>query len=176
MSSKQISIFLTLIVRAVSLSSKAWMTLYRVSLSHPVPASHQANHQHLVECTGSQILYALEPISCEPRKDLFQNEVRVLHLFDKLNCLTDGKKPQGRHQKKKNCRFGENCTIGGEGVRKIIEFSSFTNDEKHRRGGVSEFHFITSQNPIMINLEGEIANIYLSTLNICFNKLSFILF
>ena len=37
---------------------------------------------------------------------------------------------------KKNCRFGENGTIGGEGVRKIIEFSSFTNDEKHRRGGV----------------------------------------
>ena len=39
--------------------------------------------------------------------------------------------------KKKNCRFGENVTIGGEGVRKIIEFSSFTNDEKHGRG-VSE--------------------------------------
>ena len=39
---------------------------------------------------------------------------------------------------KKNCRFGENGTIGGEGVRKIIEFSSFTNDEKHGRGGVSE--------------------------------------
>ena len=37
--------------------------------------------------------------------------------------------------KKKNCRFGENVTIGGEGVRKIIEFSSFTNDEKHGRGG-----------------------------------------
>ena len=36
---------------------------------------------------------------------------------------------------KKNCRFGENGTIGGGGVRKIIEFSSFTNDEKHRRGG-----------------------------------------
>ena len=43
-------------------------------------------------------------------------------------------KSKGRHQKK-NCRFGENCTIGGEGVRKIIEFSSFTNDEKHGRGG-----------------------------------------
>ena len=26
---------------------------------------------------------------------------------------------------KKTCRFGENGTIGGEGVRKIIEFSSF---------------------------------------------------
>ena len=45
--------------------------------------------------------------------------------------------PKGRHQKK-NCRFGENCTMGGEGVRKIIEFSSFTNDEKHRRGGGSQ--------------------------------------
>ena len=44
---------------------------------------------------------------------------------------------KGRHQKK-NCRFGENVTIGREGVRKIIEFSSFTNDEKHGRGGVSE--------------------------------------
>ena len=42
---------------------------------------------------------------------------------------------KGRHQKK-NCRFGENCTIGGEGVRKIIEFSSFTNDEKQGRGGL----------------------------------------
>ena len=41
---------------------------------------------------------------------------------------------KGRHPKK-NCRFGENGTIGGEGVRKIIEFSSFTNDEKHGRGG-----------------------------------------
>ena len=37
--------------------------------------------------------------------------------------------------KKKNCRFGEIVTIGGEGVRKIIQFSSFTNDEKHGRGG-----------------------------------------
>ena len=42
---------------------------------------------------------------------------------------------KGRHQKKKNCRFGEIVTIGGEGVRKIIEFSSFANDEKHGRGG-----------------------------------------
>ena len=40
--------------------------------------------------------------------------------------------------KKKNCIKSENGTIGGEGVRKIIEFSSFTNDEKHGRGGVSE--------------------------------------
>ena len=37
--------------------------------------------------------------------------------------------------KKKNCIKSENGTIGGEGVRKIIEFSSFTNDEKHGRGG-----------------------------------------
>ena len=44
---------------------------------------------------------------------------------------------KGRHQKK-NCIKSENGTIGGEGVRKIIEFSSFTNDEKHGRGGVSE--------------------------------------
>ena len=40
--------------------------------------------------------------------------------------------------KKKNCRFSENVTIGGEGVRKIIEFSSFTNDEKHGREGGSK--------------------------------------
>ena len=33
--------------------------------------------------------------------------------------------------KKKKCRFGENVTIGGEGVREIIEFSSFTNDERN---------------------------------------------
>ena len=39
--------------------------------------------------------------------------------------------------KKKNCIKSENGTIGGEGVRKIIEFSSFTNDEKHGRGEVS---------------------------------------
>ena len=44
---------------------------------------------------------------------------------------------KGRHPKK-NCRFGENVTIGGEGVRKIIEISSFTNDEKHGMGGISE--------------------------------------
>ena len=44
---------------------------------------------------------------------------------------------QGRHPKK-NCIKSENSTIGGEGVRKNIEFSSFTNDEKHGTGGVSE--------------------------------------
>ena len=43
-----------------------------------------------------------------------------------------------REDIKKNCRFGENGTIGGEGVRKIIEFSSFTNDEKHGRGRGSQ--------------------------------------
>ena len=43
---------------------------------------------------------------------------------------------------KKTCRFGENGTIGGEGVRKIIEFSSFINDEKHGRGGLRvTFHY-----------------------------------
>ena len=41
---------------------------------------------------------------------------------------------KGRH--KKNCIESENGTIGGEGVRKISEFSSFRNDEKH--GRVSE--------------------------------------
>ena len=41
---------------------------------------------------------------------------------------------KGRHKKKKNCIKSENDTIGGEGVRKIIEFSSFTNDEKHGGG------------------------------------------
>ena len=60
-------------------------------------------------------------------------------LVDGGGCFKDYcVKAKGRHQKKtKNCRFGENGTIGGGGVRKIIEFSSFTNDEKHRRG-VSE--------------------------------------
>ena len=46
---------------------------------------------------------------------------------------------------KKNCIKRENGTIGGEGVIKIIEFSLFTNDEKHGRGGglrVTFFHFI----------------------------------
>ena len=43
---------------------------------------------------------------------------------------------------KKNCIKSENSTIGGEGVRKIIEFSSFTNDEKHGRGGLRvTFHY-----------------------------------
>ena len=53
---------------------------------------------------------------------------------------------KGRH--KKNCRFGENVTIGGEGVRKIIEFSSFTNDEKHGRGGDLRvtFHYFIERN------------------------------
>ena len=53
-------------------------------------------------------------------------------------ALETGKITKGRHQKKKNCIKSENGTIGGEGVRKIIEFSSFTNDEKHGRGEVSE--------------------------------------
>ena len=35
----------------------------------------------------------------------------------------------------KNSIKSENGTIGGEGVRKVIEFSSFTNDEKQGRGG-----------------------------------------
>ena len=54
---------------------------------------------------------------------------------------------KGRHPKK-NCRFGENGTIGGEGVRKIIEFSSFTNDEKQRRGGGLRvtFHYFIEPN------------------------------
>ena len=48
---------------------------------------------------------------------------------------------------KKNCRFGENGTIGGEGVRKIIEFSSFTNDEKQGRGGLRvTFHYLIEPN------------------------------
>ena len=45
----------------------------------------------------------------------------------------------GKTSKKKNCIKSENGTIGGEGVRKIIEFSSFTNDEKHRRGWSQSF-------------------------------------
>ena len=46
-------------------------------------------------------------------------------------------------------------------VRNIIEFSSFTNDEKHRRGGgvkVTIYHFSKNQN--IIYLGGEVANIY----------------
>ena len=50
--------------------------------------------------------------------------------------------------KKKNCRFGEIVTIGGEGVRKIIEFSSFANDEKQGRGGGLRvtFHYFIEPN------------------------------
>ena len=48
----------------------------------------------------------------------FHTELYFL-IFFAMTTLT-----KGRHQKI-NCRFG------GEGVRKIIEFSSFTNDEKH---------------------------------------------
>ena len=48
----------------------------------------------------------------------------------------------GKTSKKKNCIKSENGTVGGEGVRKIIEFSSFTNDEKHGRGDVRvTFHY-----------------------------------
>ena len=53
---------------------------------------------------------------------------------------------QGRHPKK-NCIKSENSTIGGEGVRKNIEFSSFTNDEKHGRGGHRfSFHYFIKPN------------------------------
>ena len=45
---------------------------------------------------------------------------------------------------KKNCIKSENGTIGGEGVTKIIEFSSFTNDEKHGRGVT--FHYFIEPN------------------------------
>ena len=31
-------------------------------------------------------------------------------------------KSKGRHQKKKNCRFGENVTIGGRGSEKLLNF------------------------------------------------------
>ena len=37
--------------------------------------------------------------------------------------------------KKKTADLVKIALLGGEGVRKIIEFSSFTNDEKHGRGG-----------------------------------------
>ena len=60
--------------------------------------------------------------------------------------VVEENKTKGRH--KKNCRFGENGTIGGEGFRKIIEFSSFTNDEKHGRGGGLRvtFHYFIEPN------------------------------
>ena len=49
---------------------------------------------------------------------------------------------------KKNCIKSENGTNRGEGVRKIIEFSSFTNDEKHGRGeGLKvTFHYFIEPN------------------------------
>ena len=40
--------------------------------------------------------------------------------------------------KKKTADLVKIAILGGKGVRKIIEFSSFTNDEKHGRGGVLE--------------------------------------
>ena len=66
---------------------------------------------------------------------LLKPTVQAVHISNIHKLIHISK---GRHPKKKNCRFGENGTIGGEGVRKIIEFSSFTIDEKHGRGGVSE--------------------------------------
>ena len=44
----------------------------------------------------------------------------------------------GKTSKKKPADLVKMALLGGEGVRKIIEFSSFTNDEKHGRGVVSE--------------------------------------
>ena len=70
-------------------------------------------------------------VNCFECKLVLRNENTFYHLFkSKLGYLREDIK------KKKNCRFGENVTIGGEGGRKIIDFSSFTNDEKHGRGGV----------------------------------------
>ena len=65
-----------------------------------------------------------------------------LFLVNYIYCGT-----KGRHQKK-NCIKSENGTIGGEGVRKIIEFSSFTNDENHGRGGGLRvtFHYFIEPN------------------------------
>ena len=63
--------------------------------------------------------------------DIAYMKVSLFMLLARLTFILIYK---GRHQKK-NCRKSENSTIGGEGVRKIIEFSSFTNDEKHGRGG-----------------------------------------
>ena len=66
MSSKQISIFLTSIVRAVSLSPNAGDDSMEPVQESPSPSLFSellAISQHLVECTGSQMLYAMEPIS-----------------------------------------------------------------------------------------------------------------
>ena len=59
-------------------------------------------------------------------------------LVDGGGCFKDYcVKAKGRHQKKKTADLVKTALLGG-GVRKIIEFSPFTNEEKHGRGGVSE--------------------------------------
>ena len=51
-----------------------------------------------------------------------------------------------------------------------------TNDEKQRRRGASELHFITSKNLNIINLGEEVSIIRSFTLSICFIKLSLTMF
>ena len=49
--------------------------------------------------------------------------------------------------KKKTADLVKIALLGGRGVRKIIEFSSFTNDEKHGRGGLRvTFHYFIEPN------------------------------
>ena len=82
MSSKQISIFLTPIVGAVSLSPNARDDSIEpvhcpgVTLSHTrtIFSELRAIFQHLVECTGSQMLYAMEPINSVKIKGLLENK------------------------------------------------------------------------------------------------------
>ena len=63
---------------------------------------------------------------------------------------------------KKTCRMSENVLFGGGGCRgseKLLNFHHLQMMKKHRRGGASELHFITSKNPNIINLGGVVANI-----------------
>ena len=73
-------------------------------------------------CLNTVLIYYERSLKLYFENLTIQDEMLISNLYTLL----------GKTSKK-------NGTVGGEGVRKIIEFSSFTNDEKHeKRGGVSE--------------------------------------
>ena len=69
-------------------------------------------------------------------------EFRIKNRSSLLNLVT-----KGRH-KKNNCRFGENCTIGGRGSEKLLNFHHLQM-MKNIEGGVGlrvTFHYFIEPN------------------------------
>ena len=70
-------------------------------------------------------------------------------LVDGGGCFKDYcVKAKGRHQKKtKNCRFGENGTIGGEGSEKLLNFHHLQMMKNMEGGGLRvTFHYFIEPN------------------------------